>query len=156
MKRFWSVLFLTSILFLFGALPVMAHGGDEEAAFDAVTNVKQAIVALDQPQPNMGVIDLKLSEVIDNKEEVSGVDMTKVEEAKILAMEENYDEATSVLFASIGEDPVGEDAVLGSPLQEYEKEFSPDKTAYLLLASAIIFIGIGGLILSQTKSKGAR
>lgn len=149
MKRYVSSLLLAVILLLAGAIPALAHGG-EEAAFNAETSVKQAIVALVQPQPNVGVIEMKLMEVIEKKDAVEGVDIAKVEEAQQLVKAEKYEEAELLLFESIALDPAGEDALLGSPLVEYEKEFSPDQATYLLLASAIVFVAIGGLILKQT------
>lgn len=150
MKRFIKSLLLTGILILSGAIPALAHGGEEEAAFDAELNVKQSIVTIVQRQPNTGVIEMKLQEVIDNKEEAGAVDIAKVENAMELVKQEKFEEAKLLLFESIGEDPAGEDTLLGSPLVEYEKEFSPDQAAYLLLASAIFFVAIGGLILKQT------
>ncbi|MGG5254165.1 hypothetical protein ACQYAD_11780 [Neobacillus sp. SM06] len=153
MTRYFNSILMAVILLLGGAIPAMAHGG-EETTFNAENNVKQAIVTIVQKQPNIGVIEMKLDEVIKNKGEAGKVDITKVEEALKLVKDGKYEKAKSLMFASIAENPDGKNPNLGSPFVEYEKEFSPDKAVYLLLASAIFFVGIGGLILKQQRLRG--
>lgn len=153
MKRSLNLLLLTVILLLGGAIPALAHGG-EETTFNAKNNIKQAIVTIVQKQPNIGVVEMKLEEVIKNKEEAGQVDIAKVEEALKMVKDGKYENAEWLMFKSIGENPAGENTLLGSPFVEYVKDFSPDKAAYLLLASAIFFVGIGGLILKQQRVRG--
>lgn len=150
MRRYIATFIVTLMLVVGMAMPVFAHGGEEEAAFDAETNVKQAIVTLQQRQPNVGVIEMKLTEILENEAESGSVIITKVEKALDLVQEGNYKTAEALLQESIREAPEQNSSPLGSPLAEYEKEFSPDNATYLLLASAIFFVGIGGLILKQS------
>ncbi|WP_028986771.1 hypothetical protein [Thermicanus aegyptius] len=146
---FFSFLFIFSF-FTAGTVTALAHGG-EKTEFNALNNIKQSIVALDQRQPNMGVIDQKLGEVIDNANEVRGVDLEKVKEARALVMGGKYEEAKALLFAAIGEDPNGNDPKLGSPYLGYKKEFEGSIPLYLLLLSGVIFVIIGGLLINQSK-----
>ncbi|MCF6094715.1 hypothetical protein L1765_12160 [Microaerobacter geothermalis] len=147
-RKLFSLLVLTTVI-LAGAVPVFAHGG-EEGGFDAVLSIKQSIVALDQRQPNTGVIMQKLEEVLEKKDEVTGVDISKVEEAMALTNEMNFEEATKALFEAIGEDPVGTEESIGNPLQEYKKEYEGSTENYLLITASVLFILVGGLILTKS------
>ena len=150
MKRAFLSLLLTSILLSVGAVPVLADPGGDEEEFNAETYIKQAIVALDQRQPNTGVIDAKLKEVVEQQEEAEGVDIAKVEQAMSLVLEKKYGEASQALFQSIGEDPEGENPELGSPLQEYEKEYTANTRTSLLLVVSVLFAAIGVFILKKS------
>lgn len=149
MKRAVLSLLLTAVLLSAGAVPVLADPSEKEE-FNAETYIKQAIVALDQRQPNTGVIDNKLKEVVEKKEEAEGVDIAKVEQAMSLVMETQYREASQALFQSIGENPEGVDPELGSPLQEYEKEYTANTRTSLLLVVSVLFAALGVFILKKT------
>ena len=141
--------FLFSVLLITGSLTAFAHGGEEEG-FNAKLSVEQSIIALDQRQPNVGVIMQKLNEINENSSEVTDVDVPMVNEALALVEEGEYEEASEVLFQAIGVEP-NEDALFGNPLLEYEEGFAGKTSEYLLLISAFIFIIIGGLLLQQQK-----
>lgn len=144
-------IFLFGFLMNIGTGSVLAHGGEEEATFNPITNVKQSIIALDQRQPNVGVIQAKLMEVIENESEVQTVDVEKVKQAEELVKAMEFEEASLLLFEAIGEDPNGQNPALGSVLLEYEKEFEGGTALYLLLTASILFVAIGGLLIKQSK-----
>lgn len=153
MKRFFASISIVLLVMIFASTAAFANP-PKEKPYNAIQYVKETIIALDQKPKivNLKLVNKRLDKILEEVDKADGTDLEKVKEAKVLANERKFEEAIAVLFEAIGENPEGDnpEAKIGSPLLEYEREFEGTTSEYLLIASSVIFVIIGGVVLKKS------
>lgn len=129
------VLFLMVMLILSFAVPVLAHGGEEEGTVDAAGYIKQAIVFLE------GIQDIKTAAMeIQNAIKAEGsedLDQSKLNQALAALQKPDIEQAKIFLVEALNKDP--QSALELSLRPNYSA--SQANTALLVLAGVSAILG---------------
>lgn len=144
-KKF-TVFIVVLLLIFVSALPVFAHGGEEEGAVDVPTLVRQSIAFIEGIN-DMEMAKDKLNEAIEVNQETQLADGQKLEQAKLAMDEMKMEEAKTLMVEAIGGNPEND--------LEYEPKVSFGAGSIFFMILAIISVILGAFILKkQHANKG--
>lgn len=135
------IIFGVVLLVLFAsAVPIFAHGGEEEGNVDIPTLVKQSIAFIEGLEDTDMALD-KLNEAIASNEEKEIVNGQQLEQAKVALENGELDKAKLLMVEAIG----GNDRNI-----EYQSNVSINGTNIVLSILGILSV-LGGVMLLKRK-----